>query len=250
MQILFDNTAINSGNYNVKTIKHEENSDRDAFSYSLARERGNILVNTNFKTKQITINGIITGADQATLETNIDTFRELVSREAKNLDITYSTGTRRYVATATDLQIDRDFYNLSYAPYTLTFLVPSGVGIDPNLTTVTDNGKTAASVTETPTITGTIAPMPLITLTFTAASSATAVSITLNGNVVTLTNAIAANDVVIFDMVNKKVTLNGVEKDYTGYFPSFIIGSNSIVIAVTRTSATYNFVMTYYPTYL
>ncbi len=248
MNVIYDSVNINASPFFIKGITHEQTADKELFSFGLARERGSVMIDSNYKSKVITISGTIKAPNTglaAELEANIDTLKELLSRDGKVLDIDYAGGTRRYVAWATAHTFDRQFFNQSYVPFTITFTIPSGVGMDTTVTTVTNNGLTAAVNTGAIVAGGSAYPFPKQTLTFTAASAVTAVTFKVNGDSVTYTGAIAASDVLIFDCANKKVTKNGAEVDYTGIFPRFIVGTNNWEIDVTRTSCTFNLVTTY-----
>lgn len=250
MNITFDNVGLSVAPYALAELKHEKTSDRDFISFGLARERGSILVDTNYKTKEITIAGRITGTNQADLENNIDITKELLSREGKNLDIDYAGGTRRYKATNIIFDVDRQYFNLNYAPYSATFFVPSGVGEDIAVTNQQTTGITVASKVGSITILGTAYPMPTVKLTFSAGVAVASASLLVNGLKITYTGTIASTDVLIFDIENKKVTLNGVEKDFTGMFPQFVIGVNAWKIDVASTSHTYKCDIDYYKKYL
>ena len=250
MNITFDNISLNTAPYLLAELDHEKSSSRDVYMYDLTRERGSIFVGENYKPKEFIITGRITGANKATLETNIDAFKELMSRAMKNLDLEYSTGTRRYVAVASMIDINRKFFHLSFAPFTVTLVAPSGVGEDITQTVLTQAGITTATYNGTAHIDGSAYPKPTIKMTVKAASAMTAISFQNNGDKVVLTNALVLNDVVIFDCANKKVTLNGAEKDYTGIFPEFIIGDNAYQLAVTRTTGTIDLEISYAKKYL
>ena len=51
--ITYDNTSINSGNYITRKVMHDEATKRDLMAYDLTRERGAILVNSEYQTKKI-----------------------------------------------------------------------------------------------------------------------------------------------------------------------------------------------------
>lgn len=250
MDITFDNVGLNTTPYGIKGINHEETAPRDINSFGLAKERGSIIVDTNYQAKTIQIEGIITGSSQADLESKVDAFKELMSREMKNLDIDYAGGIRRYKATAGQVSINRQYFHLNYAPFTVTFIIPSGVGEDITVTNNQTTGITQASKSALVTILGTAYPTPTAKLTFSACNAVSVVSFMVAGTKITYTGAIAVNDVLIFDTENKKVTLNGVEKDFTGMFPSFVVGENTWQIDVTSTSHTYKLDIDYYKKFL
>lgn len=248
--ITFNSTSINSGNYQVRTVKHDSANDRDLFMYALTRETGAELVSTYYQPKKIIIEGIIKGTSADDLETNIDSFKQIVSGKDKVLDIEYASGTRRYVATARIVQIERDYYNISYAPFSVEFSVPEGYGKNTSQTAYTTASSLHTLEDTSLSILGSAVPKYNIQITFSAASSVTQVSVTINGDKITLTNAITAGQVVVIDAENKKVTLDGTEKDYTGLFPKLVLGSNTYKIVTTSTSHTYAVSVNYTKSYL
>jgi hypothetical protein len=93
--------------------------------------------------KTIKLQGTIKGSSQTDLESKVDAFKELFSRPQKNLEIDWSGGTRRYIATCQHHEFDRDYYHLSIVPWTAEFIAPSGVGQDTSTTEPSDaNGDT------------------------------------------------------------------------------------------------------------
>jgi hypothetical protein len=219
--------------------------------YALSRDSGAELVNTEWKPKKIIIEGTIQGSSISDLETNIDSFKLLMSGENKNLDIQYETGTRRYVATASVIQIERDFYHLNYAPYSVEFQIPDGDG---KSTTSLSHSTTSIVVSSLETdsfdIVGTKIPKYTIGITFVVATDVTSVTVTINGDAITVSEAISAGQVLVIDAENKKCTLDGTEKRYTGLFPRLILGNNAYKIATSATARQYNVMVTYTPTYL
>lgn len=250
MQILFDGTSLMASPFNVKKITHENADSRELNLQGLARQRGGILLNAEYMPKVIRLSGIITGTDNSDLEGNIDEFKELVSRQAKNLDVSYEAGTRRFVATCQKINIEREYFNLNYAPYEIEFLIPSGVGKNTTVTTTTLSGLTSKTYSNSLTVGGTVVPKMKVTISVTAASAITACFLLVNGFKITLTNALVANDIVIFDAETMKVTLNGVEQDYTGIFPEWVVGLNAYYLEITGTSITYDLTLEYTKTYL
>ncbi|MFA5462449.1 MAG: hypothetical protein WC274_10285, partial [Sulfurimonas sp.] len=97
--IKFDSTELLNTTYIPRYVKHESSTDRELGIMNLARDNGSVLVNDRRGTKTITLKGILTGATESALETAIDNFKELFSRQQKNLDISWAGSTRRYIAT-------------------------------------------------------------------------------------------------------------------------------------------------------
>jgi hypothetical protein len=219
--------------------------------YELTRESGAELINAEWKPKKIIVEGTIRGTTVEGLETNIDSFKRLISGQNKNLDVQYETGTRRYIATAQVVQVERDFYHLNFAPYSVEFVIPSGVGKSTTSSTYATQSIVAQTLEDTTfTIDGTKAPKCTIQLDFETATGVTSVSVTINGDRITIDDAISAGETLIIDTDNKKVTLEGVEKRYTGLFPRLQLGSNTYKIATTSTNHLFDVLVTYTKTYL
>jgi phage-related protein len=250
MNIAFDNVSLNNDPYQFTELDHEKSAPRETFMYDLARERGGVIVGDNYKPKEVVITGRIIGDDKNALESNIDSFKELMARFNKNLDLDYASGTRRYVATPTDVNIDRKYFNLSFVPFRVTFLVPSGVGEDITQTASIQNGITDSPYDGSINIGGSAYPMPKVEVIIASITAGIDISFQCNGDKITLTNSLVANDVIVFDVQNKKVTLNGAEKDYTGVFPKFNVGTNNYIITINSSARNFNVEVDYFKKWL
>lgn len=244
--IKFDSTEIRDTTHIPRYVKHESTADRDVVSLPLAREDGEILILTRYGKKRIVLAGIITGANQAALEAAIDTFKELFSREEKNLDVDWNGGTMRFVATCVKHDFDRDYFHLNFCPWTAEFTVLSGEGKDTTTTKAQDQHSLsisypANSVTDTAAVTGSKAPRP--TLKIESASWGTAIKgieykNTDTGERIVVTrnynwgnNAYVQIDCsgkIITDNAGGTVVANG---KFFGVFPRFKVGTNNIKIS-------------------
>jgi len=97
--VKFDNTEIVTTDYVPRYFKHESAPLRELALLGLAKNDGAILISEKYGTKRIMVAGHIKASTASSMETAIDTFKELFSRKEKNLDISWADGTRRYVAT-------------------------------------------------------------------------------------------------------------------------------------------------------
>lgn len=251
--ILFDNTNLNSYPYTVLDIPHESVAQRDVQSYDLARERGSVVVTSEYRSKQFTVEGQIKGSSIADLDSKINDFKELVSRVGKNLDTDYAGGTLRYKnCHAIAHSITRRGTDMTRAKYAVTFLIPDGVGFSTALTSQANNNVTSATYNGSITIAGTAKPRPTVRVTIDSfTGTLNAVSFQIGAYTVGITGVtLAASDIVIFDCENKRITHNGTEKEYTGEFPEFEIGLNSFTIVTNGTTRQYDLLIEYYPAYL
>lgn len=247
MSISFDGTDILTTAYIPQFVKHETVADRLLNSVPLGREDGNVIVSSRYGQKIIRIQGTLRAATQASLDDAIDAFKELLSRPEKNLDISWSTaGTRRYVATCTRHEFDRDHYHTNAVPWTAEFVVASGIGVDTSATTPINNSSIATTLqgdgsyayTGSFTMSGSKPAAPVITLEITTADAAMLGVEFLNTDnderILITANGDWDDTTLIIDCENKTVMhdIDGtsVEVPFYGVFPTFQIGTNNFKI--------------------
>ncbi len=235
MSIQFDGTELMNATYTPRFAKHESSPERQIEIMELAREDGGILVSEKYKPKIIEISGILKASSRSALDTLIDNFKELLSRKNKNLDIEHAGTTRRYVAYASKIEIDRDHYHNLFVPYLVEFIVPEGVGKDTSLTAAKDAVDADPPYSGSVSFGGSAVPKPIITLTFGSGwSNAKGIQFentdTDEKMVITYSEGFSNGDILEIDCDNKTVKLNDEEIEFYGVFPSFQIGANQIEI--------------------
>ena len=239
--IKFDSTEIRTTDYTPRFVKHESAPESILQTLQLARDDGDILINTRYGKKIIKLQGILTGTSSDDLESKIDAFKELFSRKEKNLDINWNGGTRRYVASVTAHDFDRDHFNLNFVPWTAEFTVLSGEGKDTSATVAVNanslNTSPDAYIADTIVFAGSKAPKPVITLQGNNFVTAQGIEYmnddTKERLVVTgATGQFGATDSIVIDCNARKVTKNGAEVKFFGVFPTFKIGTNNVKIKV------------------
>ncbi|MEK7992886.1 MAG: choice-of-anchor R domain-containing protein [Planctomycetota bacterium] len=244
--IKFDNTEILSTTYMPQFGKHESAPDRTLMSMPLAREDGEVLIYERYGKKIIPLRGVLVGSSQSDLETKIDAFKELFGRVEKNLDFSWEAGTRRYVATCSRHNFDRDFFHLSVVPWTAEFTVSTGEGSDTGTTTAVSETvnfvppSDATTGLSTVTFAGSKAPRPSIALSnldFSTFIKGLEYKNTDTGErlVVTYPGNWGDNRTATIDCDAKTVTgdaVDGVTKalNFYGMFPKFKVGANNIQI--------------------
>jgi len=234
--IKFDNTEIVSTTYIPRFIKHESATERELDILQLARDNGGVLVSDRRGTKIITLQGILTAASESALETLIDSFKELFSRQEKNLDISWAGSTRRYVATCSEHNFDRDHFNLLYVPWTAKFTVVSGIGEDLTETTIVDEDTfTANYKTKAIVLAGSAEPKIRFSIDINSPNDlikGIELKNTDNGDrIMIIHNTSLDGATVELDTRLKTVKIDGVEAKYYGVFPRFIVGTNNIKIS-------------------
>lgn len=250
MQITFDSVSLTTSPYNIKEIDHEKTAPLENYVYNLSRQRGSIYIGRNYRPKEIKMSGTITGTDESNLDANVDALKMLVENGYKNLDIEYRGSTRRYRALVVEADIPRNYFHMTFVPFSITFLVPTGVGEDITATTENYTAVTTTPYNNDIEIAGNTAPLPEITIEINTGTGITQAEFLLNGDKLTVTQALVATDILVLDCENKKVTLNGDEIDYTGIFPDFTVGDNNFEITMTGSARNYDLSISYKKLYL
>lgn len=233
--IKFDSTELRNTTYIPRYVKHESATDRELNVFNLARDDGAILINDRRGTKKIVLQGILTATSETALETAIDSFKELFSRPQKNLDISWAGGIRRYVATCSQHNFDRDYFHLLFVPWTAEFIVLSGVGEATTEDTIV-NADTFNTNYKTKTITlgGSAEPKIRFSIAVNSPNN------TIKG--VELQNTISGERIIVpsstslrgkvveIDTRLKTTKIDDNIVPYYGVFPRFSIGNNNIKI--------------------
>lgn len=240
---------------NTNVIKHTDVPEAVAELYIIANANDSDVPNEDYPSRRIVLGGTIHGSSQADLDSRIDTFKGYFAIRKKNLDITYGSSTRRYVVLkANSVGIDRMDKAL-FATFSIE-LICKPFGTDITATSIINQANyTSASYNATPTIGGT-APyqLPVFTITIDALTGAGDYLQVSNDNnnqqILLYGQALAAGDVIVIDSVNRIVTVNGDEVDYTGAFLELQPGANSITYTDGFTTRQVDIVGEYYKRYL
>ncbi len=239
-EVSFDSNNLQTFNPATKTgiitsdIDHIGSPDKIVQLFAKASANGSAIPNIEYPSKRVIVKGSIHGSTSADLDDRIDTFKGYFTGKAKNLDITYSTGTRRYIATPRLLPMARR-QRAHFATFKIVYICTEPFGLDTANTDLwaAKTGFTSSSFTETPTIAGS-APVqyPVITITinaFTGSGDYIQVTNDNNNQGILVSGAnLAVNDVVEIDCKERTVKLNAVEIDYYGTFLELEPGAAAI----------------------
>ena len=220
---------------NTNRIDHTDIPDVVAQLLAKADADGSTIPAINYPSKKVRIAGSIHGSTQANLDDRIDTFKGYFNGKNKNLDITYGSGTRRYIATKNSVSITRSQKAL-VALFEVEFICTNPFGVDTSTSNLwaAKTGFTAATFTEAAIAIGGTAPYQLPVFTITVNS------LTGTGDYVLISNdnngqelmvygqGIVNGDVIVIDCAERTVTINGEEVDYYGTFLELEPGVNSI----------------------
>lgn len=237
MSIQYDSTSILSATYVTRRVQHESSADRQLDTMKLTRKDGEIIIDDSLAPKIITVEGVLVGTSLSDLEDKIDTLKELVARKDKNLDITFGSGTRRYVCRMTKVTFDRDHFNIKYVPYVITFFVATGLGKDISETTAKNTSGIVVETTDAvEAFTGSYQPKPRHKITITTRGNADVIrmmNVDTGEYMDVELNGFTGGDYLEIDEENQTVKKNGTTNlDFSGKFPSVIIGNNNMRLVV------------------
>lgn len=251
--ILFNGTSLQTDKIFTGAIKGMTTKIANLFVLSHANQSK--IPNTEYPNKVFTVSGQIVGSNIVETDSLIDSFYDLLRAQNAILDIGWAGGFRRYTATAMMPDIERPG-GLTFANFTVTFICTQPFGQDVTPTTVLSaTGRTNAGYSDAYTFLGT-APfqLPITTVTFTALTGATAKSVVVGNNntsqAITVTRTWNVGDILQINSITSTVTVNGVQVDFTGAFPTFQPGLQSLGYADSFTTRTFNITTTYNVMYI
>jgi hypothetical protein len=253
--LLYNGFDLQTANILTDDIDHQSIPNKNANTYALAHANKSALPFINYPSKQITLKGTIKGSSIADTDSRVDSFKAYFNGKDGNLDIGYNGGTRRYIGTATAVDVNRP-KGLAYAEFTviITCTIPFGMATSAT-TGINDTGNTTATDSFNVTFAGN-APiqLPVIEITLTAVTGgANHLQVTNNANgqgMVLLGQTFANGDVIVIDSSTRKVTRNGTEIDYLGSFIEVGPGLVQFNYADGFTTRTFSFKVTYTPLYM
>lgn len=230
MNINFNTTSLNTGNYRVSKILHDHLPTIDLESDTLANNFGVLVNGNNLRPKVISIEGRILN-NSGNLEDNIDSLKELFNTTGSYIELDYQGASLKYDVILSNFSCERDYYHNNFALYKADFLALKPTSyIDSVIETLT-----ATDIDETTTaywcdIDGNYSPFTNIYYTIDTVGSLYAINcknLTTNEEI-NIGTVWSAGDVINIDTENKIVYRNSSQVDYEGVFPTFNIGSNQI----------------------
>ena len=187
-----------------------------------------------------------------------DTVKGYLRPNDKNLDIeTYggSGAYRRYKASCQSFTVPEEHWMSTQVPYEATFLAePYGTATSTSTLDLNSGGNIVATpYNEAIVFTGSYNPKPVITITVVAETNLTALRFdnVTTSDWIQVARSFAAAEVLTIDCDAETVMVGTIPVDFTGVFPSFTPGSNSVRLTTTDSGAFQVTVsVVYYTTYL
>ena len=252
-QIQFNSYNLQTSSIITERIFHTSTPQDNLKTEEKMRRNGSFLLCNYWIKKIINSRGHIIGSSVSDLDSRIDALKENLVGENLDLDIGYAGGTRRYRATVKKIEINREHFNGSWCPFAIEFICTDAFGKDTSTTSVSQDNNTTSPFSKTFTMGGSIGAYPIITLDFTSGNNVTAVKIknTTTGDFITITRSFAYPVAsLVIDCNAMTVEVDGIDEDFTGVFPEFIIGSNEVEVTVTGSPFDIDLDITYTKLYI
>lgn len=236
-------------NSNLVTSECDENSgpQRRLTLADIPGDDGQSIELDRLPQKIIKLSGTVFGETALALDSRIDEMKKNLFVKEAVLKITQIGGkVRFYTATLINPQAlfaGRSGRDVTRAPFTAQFLCVDPLAREAERDVVSHLARTAATFEFELYNTGNHRTAPVLFLSFDAANTVSKVNVKndTTDEEIEIAESISTGALLEVNSEEKYVELNGVEKDFDGFFWKLSTGANAITITITSTSHSYNF---------
>lgn len=248
----FDGTDL-STIAGVQVYNYEVNKlpIRDIKINKLARRNKSIITSAEYVQKDLNLFLEVCGGGRSDTEDLLGTLKSYLNTE--NAIVTVPQGGRdvNYTATMNEFNYGWDG---TTALLEVVFIASDPIGVSNTIDTLFAGTITSASDSLSATVTGTFSTRPTITLTVDSVTGGTGGSMSVGNSdtqqAVTIMADFVAGDVIVIDVDSTSITINGSLTDFTGIFPDFDPGLQSLSYVDDFTTRSVSVTSDYYPRYL
>lgn len=253
--IEFNGYSLQSADVISQDIVIYSSPTRELITYKVPRNDGGRLNGNYYRQRIIKVKGIIKSTSRVLLEQAMDTFKRIMHQPEGNLDLKVNGEIRRIPATlqnSGEMFAERKGYHINFTPFALEFLALDPFFHDMDYTSTTSENITSLVHPITVENLGTIYARPVIIVIFEAAVSVTSFTFrnVTNGKSMLITRSFIAGDILVIDSEESSVTVNGVEVDYDGLFPTLDYGSNNCTLTTVGSSVQHTSTISFKQSYL
>ena len=266
--------SISYNSYNLQTTVDPENTvmsrdilyrhmgDKNIVLRSDTIRDGFDVVSVNYSQKIITVRGLLKSDSQANLRLLRDAFMSALRPNERNLDIDDGSETIRYKASVQSIDVPEEFFHITILPFSIEFLAQPFAKAT-TYTAVTLGTNEGADFSHTFTVTGTYKAKPTVTFVVDDGDNLNYIELENGENLdwirvakeALLTDLFVDGDQIEINCEDETVRLLRAAAwsnvDFTGIFPSLMVGSNKLNITLNKSAAVQvDASLVYYPTYL
>lgn len=234
--IVFDGFSLQSESIITSRIDYDNEGQVELNSFNFPKSDGGGVLSKYFRGRTISIECTIKADTGVEFNDLLDTVKKRLRKTEGYLDITVNGEIRRIKATLTKFDAGRMHYNITFTKATIEFTALEPFFYAKDKQSYEFLGITGSGGFEV-TNTGSVEALPVFYFIATAGCNISSLSITAFSKTFTISSTIVASDIVILSSETKTVTKNGIEIDYTGFFPIFPPGSNPFTLTTVGTTA-------------
>lgn len=158
----FNGFSLNDSNFIAERITFKGYADRSLIRGKINRREGIKLIATEFGEKEIKVAGIIIAASSSELQSLVDNMKKELTVEEGALIVEAG---RTFTATVAELSIPDEHYNITRAPFEVTFICSNPFAVGSLLTVTTPVVSGIVTFSGLVTISGTLFARPIVTYT-------------------------------------------------------------------------------------
>lgn len=216
-------------------IDYDNEGQVELNSFNFPKSDGGGVLSKYFRGRTISLECTIKADTGVAFNTLLDTVKKKLRKTEGYLDITVNGEIRRIKATLTKFDAGRMHYNITFTKATIEFTALEPFFYAKNKQSYEFLGQTATFSQEI-TNEGSVESLPSFYFIATPGANITSLAITAFGKTLTIPTTLVSGDILIVSSQDKTVTENGVEIDYTGFFPIFPPGSNPFTVTLVGTT--------------
>ena len=227
--ISLNSLTLTSGNYSITEVGFDSAPTVSLNMLEIGSRDGAKLISARYNPKEISISGMIKGTTQDDLDTNLDTFKKIISGTNLILNINVIGVARTWTVQTQAVTIGdpRLTYNITFIPYELTLVAcdPPFAQNDTYSSIFSANDQAVNVYTAYFNFGGTAPPTPEFNFKIDTAGSLSTIGISneTTGKTIDVGTAWANLDTLEIDCDEQTVMRNNQQVDFEGVFPEFDI---------------------------
>lgn len=253
--ISFNGNSLQTSSILTSDTDHDAPPEKELSFAQIANRNKSVISRANYPHKVINVSGSLVASSVSAMDSLIDTFKSYLLGKNKNLDIGHAGSTRRYIATVQGRpDIDRE-RGMTIAEFSVAFLCAEAFGKSTAETPILSaTGRTASNYADDFTFEGTApAQFPVYEIFFDDITDGENAFVLLGnantGQQIVIQRTWADDDVLEVDTFNETVKVNGVEVAFSGAFPVFELGAQTLTYADSFTARDFDIDIGYYKLY-
>jgi len=252
IKVDFNSFSLQNDVYLSNNVRYRHLADKVIDTKLDPRRGGFDVLDSYYSQKIIEITGTIVANSDEELRLALNDFKKNLRGQEGNLDIDYGNKVLRYKATVRSIAVPEEHFHTTRLPFTIEFLaIPWGK--DLSQINWKKSGITSSPYNGSFWIEGSFSPFVTIVVTVNSETNMTVLKFEnlTTGDSIEVSRSYASTEVLTIDVENETVKVGTTDVDFTGVFPEFDPGFNSIRLTVTDSGAfNVNLEIKYYPTYL